>query len=222
MGPPSTPRYRPWASCGRATCDCYGALASSGDIRILLRIASPHAGATMPRCRTRRSTSPTETCPSISAPRSLPATTSRPHRRGAPSLRRGRGGPRERASTRSSCGSARARAARSDSPGSCWASGSTRRPAASRPSASTAAGRASSSSTSSAARTARWSMPRASRPAGAATSASANISYGEHRQASRPSRSSRSLEELRERIPPQLFDMVAGSAQQPAVEDLDI
>ncbi len=31
-----------------------------------------------------------------------------------------------------------------------------------------------------------------------------------------------SLEELRERIPPQLFDIVAGSAQQPPVEDLDI
>ncbi len=31
-----------------------------------------------------------------------------------------------------------------------------------------------------------------------------------------------SLEELRERIPSQLYDMVAGSAQQPAVEDLDI
>ena len=31
-----------------------------------------------------------------------------------------------------------------------------------------------------------------------------------------------SLEALRERIPPQLFDMVSGSAQQPVVEDLDI
>ena len=31
-----------------------------------------------------------------------------------------------------------------------------------------------------------------------------------------------SLEELRTRIPPQLFDMVAGSAKQPPVEDLDI
>jgi EXLDI family protein len=30
------------------------------------------------------------------------------------------------------------------------------------------------------------------------------------------------LEMLRERIPPQLFDMVAGSAQRPPVEDLDI
>lgn len=30
------------------------------------------------------------------------------------------------------------------------------------------------------------------------------------------------LEQLRERIPPQLYDMVAGSAQQPPVEDLDI
>ena len=31
-----------------------------------------------------------------------------------------------------------------------------------------------------------------------------------------------SLDELRKRIPPQLYDMVARSAQQPAVEDLDI
>jgi EXLDI family protein len=31
-----------------------------------------------------------------------------------------------------------------------------------------------------------------------------------------------SLDELRERIPPQLFDMVASSAKQPTVEDLDI
>ena len=30
------------------------------------------------------------------------------------------------------------------------------------------------------------------------------------------------LEELRERIPPQLYDMVAGIAQRPPVEDLDI
>lgn len=30
------------------------------------------------------------------------------------------------------------------------------------------------------------------------------------------------LDELRERIPPQLFDMVANSAKQPPVEDLDI
>jgi EXLDI family protein len=31
-----------------------------------------------------------------------------------------------------------------------------------------------------------------------------------------------SLDELRKRIPPQLYDMVASSAQQPVVEDLDI
>ena len=30
------------------------------------------------------------------------------------------------------------------------------------------------------------------------------------------------LEELRDKIPPQLYDMVAGHAQRPAVEDLDI
>ncbi|HEU0169743.1 MAG TPA: EXLDI protein [Chloroflexota bacterium] len=31
-----------------------------------------------------------------------------------------------------------------------------------------------------------------------------------------------SLEALREKIPPELYDMVAGEAEQPAVEDLDI
>ncbi len=48
-----------------------------------------------------------------------------------------------------------------------------------------------------------------------------NVSYG-----TKPGESTlevvESLDELRERIPPQLYDMVAGSAQQPAVEDLDI
>ncbi len=48
-----------------------------------------------------------------------------------------------------------------------------------------------------------------------------NISYGNS-----PGESTlevvATLEELRERIPPQLYDMVAGSAQQVPVEDLDI
>ena len=48
-----------------------------------------------------------------------------------------------------------------------------------------------------------------------------NISYG-----STPGESTldviETLDELRERIPPQLFDMVAISAQRPPVEDLDI
>ncbi len=48
-----------------------------------------------------------------------------------------------------------------------------------------------------------------------------NVSYG-----STPRESTlevfESLEALRDRIPAQLYDMVAGSAQQPAVEDLDI
>jgi len=48
-----------------------------------------------------------------------------------------------------------------------------------------------------------------------------NISYGNS-----PGESTldvvATLEELRDRIPPQLYDMVAGSAQRPAVEDLDI
>ena len=48
-----------------------------------------------------------------------------------------------------------------------------------------------------------------------------NISYG-----TAPAESTLevvgTLEELRERIPPQLYDMVAGSATKPTVEDLDI
>ncbi len=48
-----------------------------------------------------------------------------------------------------------------------------------------------------------------------------NVSYG-----STPGESTievvESLDELRERIPPQLYDMVAGSVQRPPVEDLDI
>jgi EXLDI family protein len=48
-----------------------------------------------------------------------------------------------------------------------------------------------------------------------------NLSYG-----SSPGESTLdvigSLDELRERIPPQLYDIVAGFSQQPAVEDLDI
>ena len=85
--------------------------------------------------------------------------------------------------------------------------------AESRSTASIAAGRASSSSTSSAARTGRWSTRRASRPAGAATSASATSATGAARRASRPSRSSRPVDELREKIPPELYDMVAGRGQ---------
>lgn len=48
-----------------------------------------------------------------------------------------------------------------------------------------------------------------------------NVSYG-----TAPDQSTleviESLEQLRERVPPQLYDMVAGSIQQPPVEDLDI
>jgi EXLDI family protein len=48
-----------------------------------------------------------------------------------------------------------------------------------------------------------------------------NVSYG-----TTPGESTlevvESLDELRARIPPQLYDMVVGSAQQPAVQDLDI
>ena len=62
-----------------------------------------------------------------------------------------------------------------------------------------------------------WSTPRASRPAGAATSASA-----EHQLRITPGESTLevvdTLEELRDKVPPQLFDMVArlGAASRPS------
>ena len=90
-----------------------------------------------------------------------------------------------------------------------------------RSTASTAAGPASTSSTSSASRSTGWSTPRASRPAGVAASASATSATG-----ARPSESTlevvETLEELRDKVPPELYDMVARTAHQPAVEDLDI
>ena len=106
----------------------------------------------MHTCRTRPSTSPTETSPSTSAPRSSPAATSRrrsPRHSAATSTSRR---DDARASTRSSSAWARSQAGRSASSASSSASGPTPRPAASRSSGSTAAGPASSSSTSSAAR----------------------------------------------------------------------
>ena len=67
----------------------------------------------------------------------------------------------------------------------------------------------------------RWSTARAGRPAGGDTWALGDVSYG-----SRPPESTLevvdSLEELRDKIPPQLYDMVAASADRPAIEDLDI
>jgi EXLDI family protein len=73
-------------------------------------------------------------------------------------------------------------------------------------------------------RTAEWTMVDAQgKPTGlrAALGLQWNVSYG-----SKPAESTLevvdSLDALREKIPPQLYDMVAGSAQRPAVEDLDI
>ena len=73
-------------------------------------------------------------------------------------------------------------------------------------------------------RTPEWTMVDAEgKPAGwrAALGLQWNVSYG-----SKPGESTlevvESLDELRERIPPQLYEMVAGSAKQPPVEDLDI
>ena len=73
-------------------------------------------------------------------------------------------------------------------------------------------------------RTAEWTMVDAQgKPTGlrAALGLQWNVSYG-----SKPAESTleviESLDALRDKIPPQLYDMVAGSSLQPAVEDLDI
>ncbi len=73
-------------------------------------------------------------------------------------------------------------------------------------------------------RTAEWSMVDADgKPAGlrGALGLKWNVSYG-----SKPAESTievvDSLDALREKVPPQLFDMVASSSSQPPVEDLDI
>jgi EXLDI family protein len=72
-------------------------------------------------------------------------------------------------------------------------------------------------------RTAEWTMVDADgKPAGwRGYLGIGNISYG-----AKPAESTLevvdSLDALREKIPPQLFEMVASSAEQPAVEDLDI
>ena len=199
-----------------------GVLALLVDIRIRLLIAaSDMNGARMLRCRTRRSTSRMgpphlSACPGACRRQSL----GRDRCRAAP-LRRRRGGP-----ARGFRRDHRPRRAR-QGPEGPLRRGAPRRVGQHdvqprrRRTASTVAGPASSSSTSSAARTARWSTTRASRQVGAATSASATSATGQH-QGSRRSSVVESLDELRERIPPQLFDMVAGSARQPAVEDLDI
>ena len=75
---------------------------------------------------------------------------------------------------------------------------------------------------SSAAPASRWSTGEG-KPTGlrAALGLQWNVSFG-----STPAESTlevvATVEELRERIPPQLYDMVSASAQQPPVEDLDI
>ena len=95
----------------------------------------------MRTCRTRRSMSPMGTSPSTSAPRSSLATTSRPRSRrrsaATSTSRRAAGEGFDEIIVRVGIP---ARAARSDSSASSSASGSTRRTAASRPSASIAAG----------------------------------------------------------------------------------
>ena len=101
------------------------------------------------------------------------------------------------------------------------ASGSTPAPSARITTASGAAAPASSSSTSSASPSGGRSMPKASRPDGAATLGIGDVRYG-----SAPKESTLdvfdSLDALREKVPPELFDMVCRAARQPTVEELDI
>ena len=161
-------------------------------------------------CRTRPSTSPMETCPSTSEPRSSPATTSRP-RSPLPSVAMStsrRAGAR--ASTRSSSASASARAARSVSSASSSAEwiNTVAQPRRDIP-----------------------RLPRPHREVRPPHRAQRRLHDGQRRgQAGRLARLPRdrqhqlrrdpgestlevieTLEELREQIPPQLYDMVAGS-----------
>ena len=180
-------------------------------VRILVSVA----GATMCRCRTRRSTSPMETSPSTSAPRSSPATTSRPRsplRFVGTSTSRREG---EKGSTRSSFGSGSGE----------WPQGPLRRPAPRRvgqlvagsgrePTGSTAAAPAGTFSMSSAVgRVHDGRRRRASRPAGADTLGWATSATGRT-----PAESTLevvdTLEALRAKVPPQLYDMVAGSTDR--------
>ena len=174
----------------------------------------------MPTCRTRPSTSPMGICPSTSGPRSLLAATSRqPSQRPSVAMSTSRKAA-SRASTRSTVrvGPGRGRKVRFTGVllGE-WANTS--------PSYTTFRvyrGR-SGKFVLHIERGPGWTMVNAEgKPAGwRGHLGIGDVSYG-----SFPGESTLevlgSLEELRDRIPQQLFDMVAGSAQQPAVEDLDI
>ncbi len=168
----------------------------------------------MCRCRTRRSTSPMETSPSTSGPRSSPATTSRPRspRPSAATSTSRRAG--EKGSTRSSFRCARAELGRKVRFSGVllgeWVSSyrgryETFRVYRSRTGKFVLHVERSRPST-------RWSTARASRPAGADTWARQR-QLRQQAAPNRPSRSSTTLEELREKIPPQLYDMVAASAE---------
>ena len=170
----------------------------------------------MSRCRTRRSTSPMETSPSTSEPRSLPATTSRPRslpRSVATSTSRR---AERRASTRSSSASGPARVGRSASSASSSASGSTHdvQPRRDLPGLPWPDGQV---------RPPRRTQRRLhdGRRRGQAGRLARLPRHRQHQlRVSTPGESTleviESLDELRERIPPQLFDMVAGSAQRAA------
>ena len=173
----------------------------------------------MHTCRTRRSTSPTETFRSTSEPRSLPGTTcplpSRPRfdamstsRTEGRGLRRGQGPGRDRQGPPRPVHRALPGGVEQHDPR-----------AASSGSASGAGVPASTSSTSSAAPTSPWSTRTASRPAGAAISASATSATA----AAQPSepRGRRVARRASSAPPAAALRHGRRAPGQPEVEDLD-
>ena len=167
----------------------------------------------MPRCRTRRSTSPTTTSPIYGraqelAGGNLSAAIATALRRYV-DVEEGRREGFDEIIVRVGPGH---RAGRSASPASSSASGSARRRAASSTSASTGAARASSSSTSSGRRTSRC-VDAEGKPAGwRGHLGLGDVSYGSPARRV-DARDRRDARRLREKVPPQLFDIVAGMAE---------
>ena len=219
----SIPTESPAASVPAPRSAGPGAVVCTGltTIRILLRIPSPREGVTMSTCRTRPSTSPTETSRSTSAPRSSPATTSRPRSPRAPSLRRRRGGPARglRRDHRPRRTSGKGRKVRFT--GVLLGEWVNTSPSRVETSASTAAGRASSSSTSSAA---RLHDGRRRGQAGRLARLSRDRQHQLRRRARRVDprgrRDPRRAPRRRSRRSSTTWS--PRSAKQPAVEDLDI
>ena len=171
-------------------------------------------------CRTRRSTSPRETSRSISGPRNSPEATSR--RRSPNALRRYvdvEEGSREgfdEIVVRVGVGAGRKVRFTGVLVGE-WANAGASAPSTS---ASIAAGPASTSSTPSAARVVDGR--RGGQACRLAWLPRARQRQLRQRAEGGDPRRRRDLEELRDKVPAELYEMVARSAQQPAVEELDI